>query len=127
MSLVENQDSLGGASFERTIDRKSVRAYVAKESAELREVAEAGGNVYQASLDQQDRVHQMIAGFSDEEKAAFLTVYAEEVQASASQTGDEASRVLEQAARQEAANAQAAGVLGGMVFLGVIIFLFLRN
>ena len=101
--------------FVRRPDRQAVRALAEKHAAELLEFARAGGNVYQKSLEQGDKVSEFTAKLSDEEAIAFLNMYAEELEACSNKTLDD-TKVTQQ-------NAENIGqILGGVIAIVVIVF-----
>lgn len=67
-----------------SLDRLSIRALAEKHSAELRDVAQSGGNVYQASLDQQDRITEFSSTLAEEDVIKYLNIYSEELEACSS-------------------------------------------
>lgn len=70
----------------RTMDRAAVRALVERSAEEQRQVAEAGGNVHQKALDQQDRLDKLAASMTTEEAIAFFNMHTEETQAATKRT-----------------------------------------
>jgi len=103
-----------------SLDRPSIRALAEKHSAELRDVAQSGGNVYQASLDQQDKITEFTSTLSEEDAINFLNTYSEELNACASKTNDETAVVLAEA---ESSN-QAAAAIGAAIGFAALIFIF---
>ncbi|MBM1181197.1 MULTISPECIES: hypothetical protein [Pseudomonas] len=101
----------------RTLDRQAVRALAEGNTAELRQFAQAGGNVYQKSLEQSDKVRAHAAQLSDEDAAAFLNMYAEELDACTNKTLDD-TRAIQQ-------NAENMGQIVGGVIAAIVIIIFL--
>jgi hypothetical protein len=102
-----------------SLDRPTIRALAEKNSAELREVAQSGGNVYQVSLDQQDKITEFSNTLSEEDAIKFLNMYSEELNACSSKTNDETAAVLAEA---ESSN-QAAAAIGGVIGFAALIFI----
>lgn len=65
----------------RKLDRRIVRALVEKHSDERRQVLAAGGNVYQKTLDQQDRIDEFAASMTTDEAVAFYSMIEQETTA----------------------------------------------
>jgi hypothetical protein len=83
-------------SLERKLDRQAVRKLAEKHSSELQKVANAGGNHYQVSLDQNDKVMEYAQSLSSEDHIAFLNMYAEELNAITSKKNDNANKLIAQ-------------------------------
>jgi hypothetical protein len=108
----------------RKPDRKAVRALAEMHSAELRAVAEAGGNPHQKSLDQKDQIYEFIETLSIEEKTAFLNMYSEEAEACTKQMVD-GTHVALAKAEAESNSAQAVvGIIGLVVLLVILNLIF---
>ncbi|MEX1199682.1 MAG: hypothetical protein WEB02_02730 [Methylophaga sp.] len=101
------------------LDRPSIRALAEKHSAELKDIAQSSGNVYQAALDQQDRVTEFSGTLSEEDAIKFLNMYSEELNACSSKTNDETAAVL---AEVKSSN-RAATAIGGIIGLAVLSFI----
>lgn len=103
----------------KKLDRMAVRVLAEKNSAELRVIANAGGNPYQKSLEHQDKINEFIATLMPEDAIAFLDMYTEELYACTQKTLDDTNVIL--------ANAQAvnhtAEAVGG--FIGLLVLLFI--
>lgn len=100
--------------LQKKIDRLAVRALAEKHSAELREFASDGGNVYQKSLEQSDAVKEIASGMSEDDATDFYNTYAEELNACTQKTLDDV-----QVANQEA---EITGqVIGGIVAIAIVV------
>jgi hypothetical protein len=108
-----------------SLDRLSIRALAEKHSAELRDVAQSGGNVYQASLDQQDRITEFSSTLAEEDVIKFLNIYSEELEACSSKTNDETTALLAEAQSSNEAAAAFGGFIG-LAILILIIFMMFR-
>lgn len=112
----------------RKLDRMAVRELAEKNSAELLAVAHAGGNVYQRSLEQQDRIDEIVASLSIEEATAFSSMYADELNACTQKTVDDTNLLVAKAEAREASAKVAGEAIGGVialvVFIGILIAIF---
>jgi hypothetical protein len=105
-------------------DRKTVRALAEANSLELRNIALAGGNPYQKSLDQKDKINALVASMSEDDAVSFLNMYTEELNACTLKTNDETNQILiETASRNHSADVIAGTV--GLIILFYVIFLML--
>lgn len=91
-----------------------------RNSVELQNVANAGGNVYQVSLEQQDEITAFSKKLSDDNAIKFMTLYAEELDAFTKKNIDDANKVL----NEQAVNQSALGMLLAFAFFVVMIFVF---
>lgn len=71
-------------------NRGSIRELARRYHEAAVATAKKGGNHYQLTLDQQDRVNAFAATLSEDDAVAFLTMYAEEVDALTKSLTDEA-------------------------------------
>lgn len=120
-----------------SLDRRSIRKLVEKQSAELRSISEVGGNFHQRHLDQQDQIDEYIATLNQEERLKFLTIYAQETEAQNKATADKIEELRRQQTRDigtirqanEASEEFGRVVVGIIVLIvvGVAVFLFLQN
>lgn len=106
----------------RRPDRMAIRALAEKNSAELKAIASAGGNVYQRSLEHQDEVNEYAATLTPEDAVAFLNMYTEELNACTQKTLDDTNVVL---AKAQAENHTAEAVGGFIGLLVLLLFLFM--
>ena len=104
----------------RRLDRIAVRQLAEEHMKELREIATTGGNPYQTSLDQSDRVNQIASSMEETDATAFLNMYAEELNACTLKTNDETNQILAEAAAKN----QSAEVVGGVIGL-IVLFIVL--
>lgn len=124
---LQNVDSYieEGALFEildKNIDRKTIRKLAEKNSDELQDISNAGGNVYQLSLEQHDKVNDFSEKLSEEDSVKFLTIYAEELTACSNKKMDDANLNL----LVEQQNNQAVGAVVGIIFtIGMLFFIFM--
>lgn len=115
----------------REIDRKAVRALAERHSAELQAAAKFGRNVYQLSLDQQDKLATFAKSLSPEESNEFYSMYAEELNACTEQSKHETEMAIikmnaEVAQRNiEQVQSQMQWEQIGGAIMTVVIFLFL--
>lgn len=77
--------------------RADVRRLVEHINSGLKESARLGQNSHQLSLDQLDKVHELVSSWPEDEQANFLNMYAEELDAVTAHTNEEADRVLAEA------------------------------
>lgn len=103
------------------LDRPSIRSLAEKHSAELRYVAQSGGNVYQSSLDQQDRIAEFSRTLSEDDLAKFLTMYSEELNACSSKTDDETAAALAEAETSNRIATAIGSVLGFALIVVVVL------
>ncbi|WP_020592864.1 hypothetical protein [Kiloniella laminariae] len=75
--------------FGRKIDRLAVRALAEKNSAELREFNNTGGNIYQKSLEHSDAIKEIASEMSEKDAIDFYNTYAEEIEACTKKTLDD--------------------------------------
>lgn len=114
------------------LDRKTIRALAEKNFIELQEVADAGGNHYQTSLDQQDRINEFVAKLSEDDAIFFMNIYAEELEACANKIMDDANNLLMEAeikgqeAEIKGQNAEVVGGVIGVIILFLIFFLVFK-
>lgn len=102
----------------RKLDRMAIRALAEKNSGELKAIASAGGNVYQKSLEHQDKINDYAATLTPEDAVAFMDMFSEELNACTQKTLDDTNVFLEKA---QAAN-HSAETIGG--FIGLVVLLF---
>lgn len=76
-----------------SIDRQSIRELVRQDAERMVEVARAGGNVYQTSLDRQDEISNFVAKLNDADQQKFYTIYAEELRASTNTQTDQLTAI----------------------------------
>lgn len=76
-----------------SIDRQSIRELVRQDAEHMVEVARAGGNVYQTSLDRQDEISNFVSKLTDADQQKFYTIYAEELQASTNTQADQLTAI----------------------------------
>ncbi len=107
----------------RKLNRQSVRALAEKNSAELFEIAKAGGNVYQRSLEQLDERDEFLATLSVDESIAFLTMYTEELNACTLKTEDDTNVMLAKMQAEDKARATI-GIIGLLLLLFVLFLVF---
>lgn len=94
-------------------------------SNELDKVAQGEGNVHRASIDLSDELDEFAASLLDDEREMFYSLYAEELEANTAEINQKADTLFAEAAASEA-NTQAIGaVVGFVVFIIVLLFVFL--
>ena len=103
----------------KKVDRCAVRALAEKHSQELQQVSNAGGNQYQAALDQQDNIVEFTSSMTEEDATAFIIMYAEELDACTQTTIDKTNKILV----ETEANNHTVEAIGGVI--GFIILLFI--
>lgn len=109
----------------RKPDRMAIRVLAENNSAELRAVAEAGGNPYQKSLEHQDKINEFVATLSEDEAISFLNMYTDELNAITQKLLDDTEVIN---AKNEAKNhtAEAVGGTVVLIFLFFIIYILFR-
>ena len=109
------------------INRQSVREFVGEYTARLQEASQAGENVHQLALDQQDTVDRMTAGWAEDDRLLFSRLYIEELDAYTNGVNDKVMQINAQTteihikAAQDASNV--ATWISLIVFFGFIIFM----
>lgn len=106
--------------IEERIERNTIRLLAERNSVELQNVANAGGNVYQVSLEQQDEITAFSKKLSDDNAIKFMTLYAEELDAFTNKNIDDVNKML----NEQAINQDALGMLLACAFFVVMIFVF---
>ncbi|MEL0629747.1 hypothetical protein [Psychromonas aquatilis] len=103
------------------IDRQTIRKLAEKNSGELQDIVNAGGNVYQVSLEQQDKLTDFAERLSEKDAAKFLTIYNEELGACSNKRVDDLNIELQ----TEQQNNQAVGMVISIIFIiGIMFFIF---
>lgn len=108
------------------LSRSKVRAFVQKNHEELKEISLRGGNPHQRALDQQDDLEVMISSWPDESREKFMAMYIEELNAVTAQTEHETQELLRQADQQVADSAAVGQIIGAIVGVAVLIFIFAK-
>lgn len=113
--------------------RSDVRNLTEENFAKLGDVINAGGNGYQAEIDQRDAINAMIATLDAESQSRFLAMHAEEVNACIQKTQDRTAELNRQTAeinhqtlQSEINNAQIYSWVFGAIFLLVVLFAIAR-
>lgn len=111
-------------SLEEKIDRKSIRDLAEKYSIELQDVSNSGGNVYQTSLEQQDKINEFSVKLSEDDAITFMTIYSEELEACSKKKMDDANEILAEA-NANVQNTQVIGnIVGIVIVLSALFFIF---
>jgi hypothetical protein len=107
-----------------TIDRPSVRAMVATESAYKRQAMEAGENIHQTALDRLDKLNEYMATLSAEDLEKFITLYEQEMTAVTKALDDEVLALNAQTLNQHVQTSAGASQVATWVMI-VSFFIFL--
>lgn len=110
----------------RKVDRSAVRELVRKNMEELIAHAKAGGNAHQKALDQKDFVDEMASMLSLEDRAAFYTVYTEEMNAKNAEVSSQTERIISDAELQGANEENIGKIIGGLIFVAFFLFIFFK-
>lgn len=108
------------------MDRQDVRALVQKNDEELRQFQSKGGNIHQLSLDQMDRAKVLAEGMPEDEAIRFWDMYAEEMNALASQV-EQQTRILLQETDVQDGQAAAIGWIFILVIAIIVMAVFLAR
>jgi len=113
------------------IDRASVRRLVQDDAQYMSDAIAGGGNPHHVSLDRQDQVDAFAAALSDPDKAEFLRLYGEELNASAQARLDAAAALNAQEVEKHIETAsdinQALLWTGFLALCGFVIFMIRRH
>lgn len=111
--------------LDKKIDRNTIRKLAEKNSDELQDVSNLGGNIYQKSLEQQDKVNEYVATLNDTDAVKFMTMYSEELSACSNKKIDDANEILNEVNINNQ-NTEIIGNIIGFVILCVVLFFIFK-
>lgn len=108
------------------IDRQQVRRIVEQARVASDAKAKADGlSPYQALLDVNDAVAELVKDLAPHEQEEFYRVYTEETKASSQQAIDEIQRIGAENAQKQVEELESAAFVQGMVWFVIMIVIFL--
>ncbi|KFB89017.1 hypothetical protein CR62_24370 [Serratia grimesii] len=105
-------------------NRPKIRQMVEERNKELMEVSSKGGNVHTWTLDFSDCFYLFLSSLNQDKQAAIITMYAEELTASASAMDDETNKIIAETEKVERTGAAIGQWVGAGVLLVFLLLIF---
>ncbi|WP_312465554.1 hypothetical protein [Atlantibacter hermannii] len=105
-------------------NRSRIRALVDIRNQKIQQIILAGGNPHTASLDLQDQINDFFSDAPVEAQVVLYETMTEELLASASALNDEADKINAKNASSEAAGNVLGQILGALILVVFLIFIF---